>query len=143
MQEIVKANISKDSRFMTDESRLYTGLSAHFVEHSTVKHSAGEYVRLDDREIHSNTVENYFSAFKRGMRGIYRHARRSTCTATSRSSISATTPARSSAFRTTSAPASSRLVSLASVPPIDGLTTPVDTYMARKHRLRLVKRKGR
>jgi transposase-like protein len=73
VQEIVKANISKDSRFMTDESRLYIGLSAHFAEHSTVKHSAGEYVRLDNREIHSNTVENYFSVFKRGMRGIYQH----------------------------------------------------------------------
>lgn len=73
VQDIVKANISEDSRFMTDESRLYTGLSAHFVEHSTVKHSAGEYVRLDDREVHSNTVENYFSVFKRGMRGIYQH----------------------------------------------------------------------
>ncbi|GJE26854.1 IS1595 family transposase ISNwi1 [Methylobacterium organophilum] len=28
---------------------------------------------MDDREVHSNTVENYFSVFKRGMRGIYQH----------------------------------------------------------------------
>lgn len=70
---IVKENIAKESRFMTDESRLYTGLSAHFAAHLTVKHSAGEYVRLDDRSVHSNTVENFFSVFKRGMRGIYQH----------------------------------------------------------------------
>lgn len=65
---IVKGNIAKESRFMTDESRLYTGLSAHFAQHQTVKHSVGEYVRED---VHSNTVENYFSVFKRGMKGIY------------------------------------------------------------------------
>lgn len=67
---IVKAHIAAESRLMTDESRLYSGLSAHFIEHQTVKHSVGEYVRGD---VHSNTVENYFSVFKRGMRGIYQH----------------------------------------------------------------------
>lgn len=67
---IVKDNIARESKLFTDESRLYYGLSAHFGEHSTVKHSAGEYVRGD---IHSNTVENYFSVFKRGMKGIYQH----------------------------------------------------------------------
>ncbi|MCK2057120.1 IS1595 family transposase [Methylobacterium sp. 37f] len=67
---IVKENIAKESKFFTDESRLYTGLSAHFVEHSTVKHSVGEYVR---GEVHSNTIEGYFSIFKRGMKGIYQH----------------------------------------------------------------------
>ena len=35
-----------------------------------MKHSAGEYVRDD---IHTNTVEGFFSIFKRGMRGIYQH----------------------------------------------------------------------
>jgi hypothetical protein len=29
-----------------------------------------EYVRGD---IHSNTVENYYSVFKRGMKGVYQH----------------------------------------------------------------------
>ena len=67
---IVKDNIANQSKLFTDESRLYTGLSAHFVEHSTVKHSVGEYVR---GEVHSNTIEGYFSIFKRGMKGIYQH----------------------------------------------------------------------
>ena len=30
----------------------------------------GEYVRDD---VHTNTAEGYFSIFKRGMRGVYRH----------------------------------------------------------------------
>lgn len=68
--EIVKSNIAAESRFMTDESRLYVGLSAHFGEHLTVKHSHGEYVRGD---VYTNTVEGVFSIFKRGMKGIYQH----------------------------------------------------------------------
>jgi hypothetical protein len=30
-------------------------------------------VRKDDRGVHTNTIEGYFSIFKRGMRGIYQH----------------------------------------------------------------------
>lgn len=55
---------------MTDESRLYTEVGKEFVEHGTVRHASGEYVRGD---VHSNTVENYFSVFKRGMKGTYQH----------------------------------------------------------------------
>jgi ISXO2-like transposase domain len=54
----------------TDESRLYTRVGAEFAEHSTVTHSKKEYVR---GEIHTNTIENFFSVFKRGMRGNYQH----------------------------------------------------------------------
>jgi len=35
-----------------------------------VNHSAGEYVRGD---VHTNTIEGYFSIFKRGMKGVYQH----------------------------------------------------------------------
>lgn len=45
-------------------------IGANFDEHSTVIHSKKEYVR---GEVHTNTIENYFSVFKRGMRGIYQH----------------------------------------------------------------------
>ena len=31
------------------------------------------YVDLNDRTIHTNTVEGAFSIFKRGMRGVYQH----------------------------------------------------------------------
>jgi ISXO2-like transposase domain len=36
----------------------------------SVNHSAGEYVR---DKAHTNSLEGYFSIFKRGMRGIYQH----------------------------------------------------------------------
>jgi transposase-like protein len=41
-----------------------------FAAHEAVKHSAKEYVRGD---VHTNTIEGYFSIFKRGMKGIYQH----------------------------------------------------------------------
>ena len=46
----------------------------YFADHQTTKHSAGEYVRYEgDKVIHSNTIENVFSVFKRGMIGTYQH----------------------------------------------------------------------
>jgi transposase-like protein len=71
--KIVRTNISRESRLMTDESKLYTRVGEEFASHRTVTHSAGECVRKDDPEIHTNTIEGYFSIFKRGMRGVYQH----------------------------------------------------------------------
>jgi ISXO2-like transposase domain len=69
---IVSANIAKESRLHTDESRLYTEIGERFDEHETVHHSSGEYVRDD---VHTNSAEGYFSIFKRGMKGIYQHCK--------------------------------------------------------------------
>jgi transposase-like protein len=83
--KIVRENIDRESRLHTDESRLYISVGREFTAHETVTHSHGEYVRdvtkLVDgqpmliRKIHSNTVEGYFSIFKRGMKGIYQHCK--------------------------------------------------------------------
>jgi transposase-like protein len=72
INDIIKSNIVREARIHTDESRLYGDVSAHFAEHMTIRHSSGEYVR---GEVHTNTVENVFSIFKRGMRGIYQHCK--------------------------------------------------------------------
>ncbi len=69
---IVRENIARESRLHTDESRLYIGVGKEFATHETVTHSHGEYVRDD---VHTNTVEGYFSIFKRGMRGVYQHCK--------------------------------------------------------------------
>jgi len=70
---IVIANVQRESRVMTDESRIYFRLNQHFAEHGSTSHIAGQYVDYNDRTIHTNTVEGYFSIFKRGMRGVYQH----------------------------------------------------------------------
>lgn len=67
---IVNANVAKEARVMTDDALQYEDKLGHFAEHGVVNHSAKEYVRGD---IHTNTVESYFSIFKRGMRGTYQH----------------------------------------------------------------------
>lgn len=72
--KIVTENVRAESALMTDESHLYKGVGQTFASHDTTKHSADEYVRYDgSKVIHSNTIENYFSVFKRGMRGVYQH----------------------------------------------------------------------
>jgi hypothetical protein len=63
---------SRETRLHTDESRLHGNAPAIFAAHETVKHSGKEYVRGD---VHTNSVEGYFSIFKRGMRGVYQHCR--------------------------------------------------------------------
>ena len=70
---IVRANVAREARLLTDEARVYTVLGREFAEHRTTSHAAGEYVNLADRTIHTNTVEGAFSIFKRGMKGIYQH----------------------------------------------------------------------
>ena len=67
---IVKANVAKETRMMTDDAGQYTHLGDDFAEHEVVQHSAGEYVRDD---AHTNTVESFYAVFKRGMKGIYQH----------------------------------------------------------------------
>jgi transposase-like protein len=74
INKIIGENIAKESRFLSDESKLYGDAPGMFLEHETVKHSAGEYARYDDGfTIHTNTIEGVFSIFKRGMRGVYHH----------------------------------------------------------------------
>lgn len=70
VREIMVRNVSRKSALHTDESRLYTELGKEFAGHETVRHSAKEYVRDG---VHTNTIEGYFSIFKRGMKGIYQH----------------------------------------------------------------------
>jgi len=63
-------NISREARLVTDEHVVYLHVGGAFARHDAVRHGAGEYVRGDT---HTNTIEGYFSIFKRGMRGIYQH----------------------------------------------------------------------
>ncbi len=67
---ILHANMSKEARLMTDDARHYKSIGREFAAHRTVKHSCGEYVFALDNSIHTNTIEGYFSVFKRGMKGI-------------------------------------------------------------------------
>lgn len=73
---ILKENIAREARVMTDDAGQYKYLYKDFSDHSTVRHSKGEYISMLDRSIHTNTLEGYFSIFKRGMKGVYQHCKK-------------------------------------------------------------------
>ena len=86
---ILKANIAKESGLMTDEHSSYKEVGGEFASHDAVNHSKDEYVRywntvtdktrpdgkpiVETTVITTNTVEGYYSIFKRGMKGVYQH----------------------------------------------------------------------
>jgi transposase-like protein len=67
---VLRKNLAREARLMTDEAGHYKALGREFAEHGVVFHKGKEYVRGD---VHTNTAEGYFSVFKRGMKGIYQH----------------------------------------------------------------------
>jgi len=74
LRPILKEQVDADTNIMTDEAGQYcqtrTTIESEFASHNYVKHGIGEYVRGD---IHTNTIEGYFSIFKRGMKGVFQH----------------------------------------------------------------------
>lgn len=73
LMPIIKANLAREAQLMTDRAGFYRQIGWQFAAHHTVNHGAGEYVNKARPELHTNTVENYFSVFKRGMKGTYQH----------------------------------------------------------------------
>jgi transposase-like protein len=71
LKPIIVENVDKVTYLMTDESPVYWPIGPLFSGHGTVNHRAEEYVRA--YFWHTNTVENYFSIFKRGIYGCYFH----------------------------------------------------------------------
>lgn len=70
ISEILTTNVSKHTNLMTDEAPHYRKPGKEFARHHSVNHSKGEYAK---GFVTTNTVEGYFSIFKRGMTGIYQH----------------------------------------------------------------------
>lgn len=68
LRPLLKANISKNAKLMTDESRVYIRLGAEYASHDTVHHTRGEYSRGD---VTTNTVESSFALLKRGLIGTF------------------------------------------------------------------------
>jgi transposase-like protein len=68
LRPILEKHIHAETKVYSDEGGAKVG--TEFKNHGTVNHSAGEYVRGD---VHTNTIEGYFSIFKRGVYGIYHH----------------------------------------------------------------------
>jgi transposase-like protein len=79
---IIRANIQAETFVMTDTASWYKALGETFAGHDSVNHGEHEYGRRDvypgtaqPLNIHTNTVEGYYSIFKRGMKGVYQHCK--------------------------------------------------------------------
>jgi len=72
LRGLIVTNVDRSSHLMTDEAPVYTSVGREFNGHSVVNHSAKEYVTTGGFK-HSNTAENFFSIFKRGVIGTYHH----------------------------------------------------------------------
>ena len=73
---IIRANVKAEAQVMTDAASWYSHMNQDgtFASHDRIDHTRDEYVRYEgERVITTNTVENYYSIFKRGMKGVYQH----------------------------------------------------------------------
>lgn len=70
LKPILLKHLSPKATLMTDQASQYITIGKEFDRHVVVQHDLKEYVRGD---AYTNTIEGYFSIFKRGMKGIYQH----------------------------------------------------------------------
>ena len=65
----IRQHVNPTARIMTDAYPSYRGLEAEYAADQTVDH----WKIYVDGEVHTNTVENFFSILKRGVNGVYHH----------------------------------------------------------------------
>jgi transposase-like protein len=65
---LLRKHVHKDSRLVTDKAQHYK--FPDMASHESVDHSKFEWARDD---VHTNTLEGFFSIFKRGLIGTYQH----------------------------------------------------------------------
>ena len=70
VEKLMISNIKKETALMTDEALQYRAVGRNFASHDFVNHTNDEYVR---GIVSTNTVEGFYSIFKRGMKGVYQH----------------------------------------------------------------------
>jgi hypothetical protein len=71
---IIRASLDRESHVMTDEAKRYAELGDEFAKHHSIDHSRNEYGYIDRKtgvSVNTNTIEGYYSIFKRGMKGVY------------------------------------------------------------------------
>ena len=70
LRPIMVKHADRKSHLMTDGSPIYPKIGDEYAGHSSVDHSAEEYVRLGGF-VHTNTVESHFALLKRGVFGTF------------------------------------------------------------------------
>lgn len=70
LKRVLHENVDTSATIYTDDFRGYRKATKEFESHKSVNHSAGEYARGN---VHTNTVEGFFSLLKRGIVGSFHH----------------------------------------------------------------------
>ncbi len=70
LQGLICLNAQNSAIIVTDEFCSYRGLDKKYKAHKVINHGKKEYVR---REVHTNTLEGFFSHLKRGITGCFHH----------------------------------------------------------------------
>ncbi|MDI1264514.1 MAG: IS1595 family transposase [bacterium] len=70
LRAVLAKTAKRGTKIMTDDASAYRDKHSPFASHDRVAHAYGEYVRGD---VHTNTVEGFFSILKRGLFGTYQH----------------------------------------------------------------------
>ncbi|MFN0138655.1 MAG: IS1595 family transposase [Pyrinomonadaceae bacterium] len=63
-------HVKKETMLYTDEHKSYTAMRHQGFQHRRVNHSTKVWVRGD---IHTNSIEGFWSLMKGGIRGVYKH----------------------------------------------------------------------
>jgi hypothetical protein len=61
---------------MNDEARHYCSISHEYAAHTSVALARSEYVNKDYNNLHTNTIEGFYSIFKRGMKRVCQHCQK-------------------------------------------------------------------
>ena len=70
VRSALNKHLHEDSRLVTDGAQAYKFVMPTKEQHESVDHSKFEWARGD---VHTNTLEGFFSIFKRGLVGVYQH----------------------------------------------------------------------
>lgn len=77
IKPILKEHIDPSSHLVTDDATVYYFMKPDFAQHSTVNHTAKEYVRKEENfTVTTNTVESFFTLLKRSNYGVHHHMSR-------------------------------------------------------------------
>lgn len=68
----IKANIDLSSWVMSDQHHGYANLDQVGFKHNSINHTI-HYVDKENKQIHTQTIEGFWSQLKRGIIGTYRH----------------------------------------------------------------------
>ncbi len=67
---LIEQNVQKGTTVYTDEYNIYHNLASLGYDHSTIQHKQDEFAV---GEVHTNTIEGFWSFIKNGIRGAHKH----------------------------------------------------------------------